>query len=381
STAPPPKPPPPYPRRWGFGFKNKNLSAYSFGHFMDVYGDEAKLCVWGHCAGVDPIYAAVYYPLFLGLRTRLTGECFGMSAMSTLFYDGDRDVKDYNHAYKYPFDFKTWDSSTRKSLKNDILIAASKQLSREYLLEYLKDEAARNPIGRMNEAMHGHIILCMKNEFDIGGHCVTPYKVEETATEGIIHVYDNNSPRNSNVKILIDKGANTFDYQPDGISDDGRKQGRRIQSYPVSFQTADSLHFPIDGMDMISALFMGDVDFDELASSNSNEAEGIIYNHFSLSHIEGETTKPTTLVRWDKDTAVLKPRFTGSEAVFGVSFNDVTYSMELDDAVEGGQDQFTVTANASGDIEHSNYRPESSLQQFRTRIGFKPSLTESMAFS
>jgi hypothetical protein len=217
---------PPYPIVHGFHFKNDQTFP-GLEEFLAAYGNNAYICVgaFDHCAThvPDPLYWILWYPVHFIVIAKSGGSCVGMSGTSVELYNSILLPQDYDplaltangiNDHNLPGD---WDTSntggiyTRPPIPEDawarIRMNHGAQTSAEYMNHVISQldvgvfspHFGGNPVARLPELRAGTTAqaVCMVQGFD-GGHCVTPYSVEDNyggdPNLTRIWVYDNNKP-------------------------------------------------------------------------------------------------------------------------------------------------------------------------------------------
>jgi len=207
---------PPFPLVHGFGFENERFEPM-FRHLLATYGRNAYFCAGirgrdGRCFGClvpRPSYFA-YRFVYLPWIAASDGSCVGMAATSLLLANGDLDAEEFDPRVNYaggftdrgPVHFDLDPCGTVDPVTLAAVVEANHgvQTSFEYIFEVIHqatsstsfaDGDPRLVLADIREHL-GERILCMR---DGGGHCVTPWKVEDLDdTTSRIWVYDNNYP-------------------------------------------------------------------------------------------------------------------------------------------------------------------------------------------
>ncbi len=245
--------PPPYPIVHGFNFKNQESPPY-LEEFLGAYGYSAYICIGvaGHCVShvPDPLYLSLWFPVHQQFIERSHGSCVGMAGASMLLFNHVLVAQDYDPMALTANGIidqgppGVWDTSnaggafTRPPIPVDIWarirLHHGVQTSAEYLNHALS-QLDGNPVGRLPELRAGTTAqtVCMVR-IPEGGHCVTPYLVEDNFGGDTnltrIWVYDNNAPcpTNSfadascvtNHFIDIDHAANEYSFPDLGWTGD-----------------------------------------------------------------------------------------------------------------------------------------------------------------
>jgi len=192
-----------------------------------VYGDNAYICVGalGLCLThvPDPVYWALWYPVFKIWINSSGGSCVGMASTSLLLANGNLPINQYSSDAFFPAGIEDrgapakWDYGTggkffgppkAGNLWAEIRKNHGVQTSAEFLYEAVNqlDGFSGDPEQRLftvRASPRSFVASMMKTD---GGHAVTPY-----ATSGDrIHIYDNNAQLTLGQYIDVDTAANTY---------------------------------------------------------------------------------------------------------------------------------------------------------------------------
>lgn len=234
----------------GFSFENERDKA-SYDEFKGVYGNNATICLgaFGKCITriPDPMYS-IYYEAAYKSWASGDGSCVGMAATSlrmatspaeyppqrffdqAYFANGLPGLPENNQLPPKPARFDP------RNLWGEIRVNHGVQTSAEYINERLDDirgtdRTKGNPNARLAELRANPFanLLCLRANNNSGGHCVTPYAVEDISpTVSRIWIYDNNFPENPYRYVDIDQVSNHFTLPGYDNYD-----GQGITTYPI----------------------------------------------------------------------------------------------------------------------------------------------------
>lgn len=248
----------------GFQFENFGVKSYSFGEFLDTFGEDDLLSkinpCWpfGDCSITTPIpnpSALLAWQIIdsvLGSK-RLSGHCFGLSLASQDFTTGKVAYSRYAPAEGEAD--SVWELAEAvgpgDSLESFLDVEQAKQASNEFIsawmgrkeslrdqLDLISREFSRNrsvivSVKRQRLPIHiGEIVKDPTEAADVvipRGHAMLAYDMVQTPGHAEIYVYDSNKPFNSVEEengtgalhrakvdsgvIHIDKDAGTWSYQ------------------------------------------------------------------------------------------------------------------------------------------------------------------------
>jgi hypothetical protein len=278
---------PPYPLVHGFTMDNQHGDP-TLNEFLACYGNRAYLCVGccGFCATriPDPLYWGIWWPVYEIWISESGGSCVGMGGTSLQFFNGVLDPQEFDAdaltaiGIRDPGFPGQWDTSntggryTRPPKPRDvwarIRMNHGAQTSAEYIFQVLAQldidiinpSFGGNPVARLNtlRANPTGRAICMIPGAG-GGHCVTPYKVEDNyggdPNISRIWLYDNNDPCDlddnasadcvTGQYIDINRSANSYRYPRPG----GDWTGTGLFTIPLSVYNNDR-HMP--GLDDIA---------------------------------------------------------------------------------------------------------------------------------
>jgi hypothetical protein len=268
---------PAYPEIMGLGFVNEATGS-SFSEFTAVYGDNAYICIgaFGFCAThvPDPLYAAVYYPIYRLIISNTGGSCVGMSATSAQFANGTLKVADFDSSALFPAGITArGDDDYAHNSVLDLLTGPAKpqtlwayvrtnhgrqvsssvwRMSAEQLVDSAQDGFMTQQLQALRASPTG-VVLSMKNPDAVfGGHAILPYAVND-ANPSIpqVKVYDNNQPKSTSPFVDFNLNDDTFKFS--GYA----KSGGTLFIYPVS-TWKDNATFPADIPGMVGNVIFGD---------------------------------------------------------------------------------------------------------------------------
>lgn len=272
--------PPDYPELYGFGFDNEADGA-SLNEFLAVYGQNAYVCagirVGDTCAGIrvpDPLYWAIWYPVFQIWIDNANGSCVGMAATSLLMARNILDVDRFNPDVFYPVgytatgrpsDFQydgiggpVFGPPRAADLWAEIRKNHGVQTSSEFLAASVEDLVGSSPNGVLADirANPRNWVVCMSPGAG-SGHCVTPYAVVDIdPSRSNIRIYDNNWPNDSSRVIEIDRSTNRYSFELDSSR---TWSGRGIYAIPLSvWQNRRTM--PLDLAGIVTTAIFGDAD-------------------------------------------------------------------------------------------------------------------------
>ncbi len=268
---------PPYPEIYGFGFANEATGS-SFSEFTAVYGDNAYICIgaFGFCAThvPDPLYAAVYYPIYRLIISNTGGSCVGMSATSAQFAGGRLNVADFDSSALFPAGITArGDDDYSHNSVADLFTGPAKpqtlwayvrtnhgrqvssavwRMSAEQLVDSAQDGFMAQQL-QVLRASPTALVLSMKNPDKVfGGHAILPYAVDDTnPSVPQVKVYDNNRPQATSPFVDFNLNDDTFKFS--GYS----KTGGTLFLYPVSTWNGAAT-FPADIPGMVGNVIFGE---------------------------------------------------------------------------------------------------------------------------
>jgi hypothetical protein len=209
---------PPYPITHGFRFDNQGASG-RLNEFLACYGQNAYI---GECPACvpDPLYWGIWFPVYDYWMEESGGSCVGMASTAVQLFNDIRQPVDFDpDAFfangildpGFPGDYDTSNfggRNNRPPKPKDVWAVIRANHGAQTSLEYLTLGLAQSksatslsgfPTARLNE-MRGRLgayTICMQRA-DGGGHCVTPYRIEDNFTNNANHsriwVYDNEKP-------------------------------------------------------------------------------------------------------------------------------------------------------------------------------------------
>jgi hypothetical protein len=261
----------------GFGFPNEATGS-SFSEFTAVYGNNAYICIgaFGFCAThiPDPLYMAVFYPIYRGIIANTGGSCVGMSATSAQFANGTLKVADFDSSALFPAGIAArGDDDYSHNSTLDLLTGPAKpqtlwayvrtnhgrqvsssvwRMSAEQLIDSAQDGFMTKQLQTLR-ASPTALVLSMKNpEAVFGGHAILPYAVDDVNPSiPQVKVYDNNQARSTSPFVDFNLTDDTFKFS--GYA----KSGGTLFLYPVSTWKGAAT-FPADIPGMIGNVIFGD---------------------------------------------------------------------------------------------------------------------------
>lgn len=236
-------PKPEYSLNWGFKFYNPSQSSLSYpwwvwqeGRYRDTFGDDVYIKIWV-CVGIpyywkgwkclgyeieqpiapDPM-AAAYYGVAYWYLAR-NGECFGMSANSLQFYNGDLNPRDFEPSGSWKVNQLDHTGQLDRRIDymhgSQVSAQALSWYAGNAILSLLTPAGQIAAMGLFLESVREAVtsgksgIISMVKIEGVQGHAVVPYLVEDVdADHTRIYVYDSNRPWFSEESTAIDAVVN-----------------------------------------------------------------------------------------------------------------------------------------------------------------------------
>lgn len=377
---------PEYPAIFGFGFKNEDESA-SLDQFLAVYGDNAYYCIgaFGFCVThvPDPLYWAIWYPVFKIWINSSGGSCVGMSSTSLLFYQGNLNIGDFSSGAFFPAGITdrgapaqwNYDSISKVTgppepgnLWAHIRRNHGVQTSSEFLYEALNqlNGFSGDPTQRLFTVRAGptdFVVSMMKTG---GGHAVTPYATDVNR----IHIYDNNHPLALGQYIDVDTSANTYSSSA-GFSGSG--------IFAIDIDVWRDEHtMPLDLPQIAMNLVFGSAD--ALYSTSGGQQWGWQPDGTFVEQIPGaqpfvpmgsETnTHNVPLFVPVTSTVVsnVQVNTKGGDYLYYTGFGGNAVQLQVFDAPAGDQDQVGIKTDPN-QVNGFSYQPQSPSDNFVPKLG------------
>jgi hypothetical protein len=417
---------PPYPLVHGFNFDNQDANA-SLNEFLACYDYRAYLCVGccGYCAThvPDPLYWAIWWPVYYAWVSSSGGSCVGMSGTSMQLFSGTLHPDDFDPdaitaiGISNPGFPGEWDTGntggryTRPPRPKDVWARIRMNHGVQTCAEYITQVLSQLDIGVINPSFGGNPnarlgalrtnptgrTICMVPGIG-GGHCVMPYRVEDNfggdANISRIWLYDNNHPcaLDDNASdgcvtsqfIDINRSANTYDFP------DQDWNGTALFTIPLSIYNGQHHMVGIDDLLVDLAVLMlvvaGDADahyttpsggewgwrtdgtfVDNLPGLAAITPIGSPYNYtrsvpvfLSLSNrVSISNLLPTVNVN-----------IRGSNShVFHAGLNGTLLQLEMPGAPAGISNQIQLGAT-SNQLTSFRFKPQVAISNFIPKIGF-----------
>lgn len=393
-----------FPAIYGFRFENEGDRA-SYDEFRGVYGDNATICIgaFGLCVTRidDPVYALFYELAYKGWAGG-DGSCAGMAATSLLMRRGELRPEQFTPTAHFAAGLPGSPGNDRlpprpagfnpRNLWGEIRVNHGVQTSSEYISERLRDAGSvdftnGDPNARLAEIRGdpGANILCLRKHDNSGGHCVTPYAVEDIdATRSRIWIYDNNFPDNPTRFVEIDRAANRY-----SLPDYPGYDGRGIFTYPASIWRNER-HMPGLGdlLDHALVAVFGDADAlytDPSGGQFGRRPDGSFANTLPglvpLSPDHGPRT-PARNIPVLLPLAQAAPTVAAQGGGQGYTFMAAQGGLLLGLAAPGASsaDQFTPAYDA-GRLESFRLSPGSDLTGLEPRVALAPADRQRAVFT
>lgn len=409
---------PPYPLVHGFNFDNQG-GAPSLNEFLACYGNNAYICIGccGYCATriPDPFYWVLWWPVYYLWVNASGGSCVGMSSTSLQLYHGQLNPQDFDPLALeaigisnpgYPGQWDTGNTGGRytrpprpKDLWARIRMNHGTQTSAEYILQVLFQldidffSFGGNPVARLNalRANPTGSTICMIPNAG-GGHCVTPYRVEDNYggdpnlsriwlydNEANCELGDNNSdPCVTNQFIEINRSANTYRYPKSGWS------GTGIFTTPLGIYNSER-HMP--GLDDIVAavavlLVVIAGDADAHYTSDDGEwgwrADGTFVDDLPglraippVGSPHNQTRSVPVFLPLSNAVPNINVNVRDTNAyIFHAGVNGTLLQLEMPQGHSGARDQIKL-GTASNQLTGFRFTPQNSVSNFVPKIGFQ----------
>lgn len=387
--------PAPYGLSYGWGWQNEGPKSWwpplSPRGFSAVYGENAYLCAgaFGVCAThvPDPLYFGIFYPAYLIARALTPASCFGMAGSSLLVHQGYVDIADLgsNNVY-YPAGFTELDNSgdydgwgvlgPAKPANPAALVESNhaKQLSANALYHFTADSLG-NPVARLNEIKNDPYgqVLCMYDSGFGNGHCVVPFKVEDT-DPNIAHiwVYDNNFEDIYGRIVTIDKVQNTYSY----ALTDADLHGTKIATYPLSIWSDADVRFPLDIFDLLEIVVMGSA-----GATGDPGGPQVDVASIPLYGNGEESDAHYQFISTDNPEAALVVEHDGSDLQMIAGQEHQVLALTLDKPVASTADFVAIAADSDLAARSLRYQPTALQGGMRLKAGMRPDKNGAVAMS
>ena len=412
---------PDYPKIDGFGFENEEDDP-TYREFLTVYGNNAYLCAgaFGVCATriPDPLYHALWWPIYRKAIASTGGSCNGMAATSRLMANEDLQTEDFDPSVYFPVGFTERDDTATyddpsfctplcgppepRNLWAHIRMNHGAQISREFLSEILETvgNAIFDPtdltsirgapnvtLERVRENPESYV-LCF---FEWGGgHCVTPYRVEGDR----MWIYDNNDPRDSGRFIDIVDG----DYDYPGRRNQGKtpNRGDAIVAFPISIWKGGRHLMGLSDF----ALQFGDVEFlymiavgdagmtvstdeggrwgEQPDGSVSDELPGSVALPLAGPNDESPSTMQL-MMAMDQPAPTVEIAAHGTDYGFFAGQGGTLLQLETANATSGARDQLRIRYERER-LGGFDFSPEDAAAGFVPRVGLEIGRQERAVF-
>lgn len=387
--------PPSFPEIYGFGFENEDDGAH-LDEFLAVYGDNAYVCLGARfgdtCVGVpapDPLYWAIWFPVFTIWIDNANGSCVGMAATSRLM---ERDLLSparFDPAVRYPAGITNVGKPKRYSYETLPVFGPARaennwaeirknhgvQTSSEFLAASVQELALRGPNDVLERvrARPGNFVLCVSPGLG-SGHCVTPYAVEDISpTISHIRIYDNNFPGDTTRVVEIDRAANRYTF----ARSSGDWSGDMIYAVPISVWQEDR-SMPWNVAEFLTTAVFGDAD--GLYSADGGEwgfrADGTpvetMPNAVSLSPAGQPASSRTAMLALPTSSpapsAVLNTQ--GGGYLFHAAQGGTVLQLAADDVAAGQRDNTALRYDGTR-LSSFNYAPQSARENIEPRVAME----------
>lgn len=411
---------PAYPLVDGFGFENYATDPRYY-EFLTVYGNNAYICVGalGVCATrvPNPLYHALWWPVYYLAVGSTGGSCNGLSATSLLMAREELQVQDFAAELLFPAEVTAGgDPATYKDSnvctpvcsppKPDNLWAYIRmnhgaQISREFLFEMIDTlgEAIFDPddlstfkgvpdatLARVKDDPQGYVLCFFKPG---NGHCVTPYRVEGDK----IFVYDNNAPGDSSRFIEIKDGG----YSYPARSDEPNK-GKAIMAFPIEIWQESRNLLGLTEFDtlingnLVEFLYMIAVGSADMNVSNDAggrwgwEEDGSFTDAMlgavavaPLGPQDEDVRATPLLVAMNQPAPSIEINADGGRYVYHAGEGGHLFQLEASDAAEGDKDQIQLGYQEE-ELSAFSFTPERDSSHFVPRVGLAIGEQESALF-
>jgi hypothetical protein len=396
--------PPAYPLLHGFGFKNESDEA-RLDEFLAVYGDNAYICIgaFGLCAArvPDPLYWAVWFPVYKGIIDSTGGSCVGMSATSLLMYHGDLQPEAFDSSMSYAAGFTNrglpanWEYGIGGPIVGPpepgdlwatIRMNHGVQTSSEFIGAIIADTAGDgalkgDPMTQYDE-LQGQIldhVVSMVPSFG-RGHAVAPYKIEGDR----VYVYDNNDVKDPDRYIEFNADDNTYRF-PRTSGDEW--SGKGIFTIPLDvWRKSRSAPFDIHGI--VYNIVFGSAD-GHYTTANGGEW-GWREDGTFVDAMPGAVALPplgpaptdthnVPLLLPISAAPTIDVNTQGGEYTYHAAQGNTILQLDVTATGAGNSDQIVI-GYAEGQLSSFRFSPEESTSHILPKVGMMPDERQRLLF-
>lgn len=377
---------PEYPTIYGMGFKNEAQSA-SLDEFLAVYGNNAYLCVgaFGLCIThvPDPLYWAIWYPVFKVWINESGGSCVGMSSTSLLLYHGNLNLINYSSTAYFPAGITDrgapakWEYGTggkilgppkAGNLWAEIRKNHGVQTSAEFLYEAVNqlDGISGNPTQRLYTVRAdptNFVISMMKLG---GGHAVAPYSTDGNR----INIYDNNYPLTIGQYIDVDTSANTYSsstsYSGSGLFTIDLDVWRESRSMPFDLPSI-AMHLIFGEADALYSDGSGNQWGWQADGTHVKTMPGVV-PFVPMGADTNTHNVPLFVPITNTSVSNVQINTQGGDYLYYTGLGGNAVQLQVFDAPAGDQDKLEVIADQSV-VNGFSYQPASESDNFVPKLG------------